>query len=147
MTCKRSQIRVLSSPPSNPVYRAEGSVRMRRCVGFHYFFGLAYFPLQILEKMGAPSERTARPFFLAFSLASLFGIAQRMRSDRRKIMYPSLLALILVWTKAFGENGFMAHRYNPCASRKTYQNYFCGSINAARSCASSEAVKLCLGTA
>ena len=146
MTCKRSQIRVLSSPPPNPICRAEGSVRMRRCVGFHYFFGLAYFPLQIHEKWARRTFRRRAQFFSVY-FKCLFGIAQQMRSGRRKIMYPSLHALILVWTKAFGGNGFMAHRYNPCASRKTYQNYFCGSINATRSCTSSEAVKLCLGTA
>lgn len=111
-----------------------------------FFSDLHIFPCKSLKKWARRPFRR-RAHFFAFSLTSLFGIAQRMRSDRRKIMYPSLLALILVWTKAFGENGFMAHRYNPCASRKTYQNYFCGSINATRSCTSSEAVKLCLGTA
>ena len=96
--------------------------------GFIIFSDLHIFPCKSLKKWARrPFRRRAHfllPSLCHLSLSSLLGIAQQMRSDRRKIMYPSLLALILVWTKAFGENGFMVHRYNPCASRKDLSELF-----------------------
>ena len=72
MTCKRSQIRVLSSPPSSPVYRAEGSVRMRRYVGFLFFSDIVRIKCAARHRLDGAPRILHIPDFHVLSSGSFF---------------------------------------------------------------------------